>query len=383
MTVLIFVEEIIDNASGIVIKRLLLEMSRTNHLIIYCFGCSYKELIDEHNIEIHIIRKPKILKQYHWLITNLSLALFTTDIFDEYLKRRILKKHKVDIIFSISYGVYLWSIVAGKYAKRLYQVKWMTYFIDPLPPHVNLAKNHPFPYFCSKFLDKYTTGLDAIAGSNQKMAMFQKQFISNINCYMDYLYTSFESSSLNYLDYDTQESYFLYTGSLKERNVTHLLNAFAKFKTSFPSNIKLVFVGSEKQYLPIFNCTIDIQSQIILFPRTNNLIPYYKKAVLLIDIDPDIKDNVYLSSKITNYIFVNRPILCLTGHDSPSRMILGKCKSIIFSQNFENEIYQSLISFLKYDSCWKYEDRMDILHHFSSSSVSNKLLSLFSKLASK
>lgn len=381
MDILIFVEEIIDNASGIVNKRLLLEMAQKNKLVIYCFGCAYKELLTHSNIEMHLLYKYTFIRKQYWHFTNLSLAIMGTDLADELLKKKISKCHKIDIILSLSYSVHLWSIIAGKYAKSLYNRKWVTYFIDPLPPHVHFGKFHPFPSLCKSFIKRKTDLLDLAAGSNSKMMSFQKKYIANKLCESDFYYTSYDMMNIKLVERNLNESYLLYTGSLKERKVLPLLKAFASIIQSNSTNLKLVFVGSEDISKHRSAFAKDIQSKILLFPRTNDLTRYYENAVALIDIDPDIEDNVYLSSKITNYIFINRPIICITERDSPSKLIFGGCQSMLFCKNAELEIFETIKYVIYNLSNFLYEDRLNILKQFSTEYVTKKLILKLSELS--
>ena len=71
---------------------------------------------------------------------------------------------------------------------------------------------------------------------------------------------------------------------------------------------------------------------------------YYSNATVLIDINAYFDNDVFLSSKIINYLSIYKPIISLTGHNSPSRNVFTEDDSIIHSLHNVDDIYDAMLT---------------------------------------
>ena len=84
--------------------------------------------------------------------------------------------------------------------------------------------------------------------------------------------------------------------------------------------------------------SLETRSHIEFFGYTRDLLPFYAEADLLIDIDADIENDVFISSKFFNYLMINRKILCITGKNSPVTSVISKYNfEQIFVTNHNSE----------------------------------------------
>ena len=111
--------------------------------------------------------------------------------------------------------------------------------------------------------------------------------------------------------------------------------------------------------------TTKARSAIEIHPFTRDLDPFYKNATALIDIDADLENDVFLSSKIVNYLNINRIIISETGLNSPSRHLFKEISSIIHCDHNSDELYEAMIKSNLIRSNISYEDRLAAIEIFS------------------
>lgn len=107
---------------------------------------------------------------------------------------------------------------------------------------------------------------------------------------------------------------------------------------------------------------------------TNIDIPL-KSADVLVDIDAEFENNPYLSSKVKDYIPVNRPILVISNTGSPIYNLTVGRKSFILTNNNRDSIKQGLLQSFeyKYDMSL-YSDRFDLIERFSPNNVVKEII---------
>ena len=124
----------------------------------------------------------------------------------------------------------------------------------------------------------------------------------------------------------------LYTGLLLPIRRPDL---FFKAIADFDATIwQFLFVGNNKREDWFEG---DHLGDLIKFlPNTNDLLPLYNQSSILLDLDVMV-DDVYISSKFTNYLGLNRYIFSVSPIGSAARELVDGCETVIFSEGgYEN-----------------------------------------------
>lgn len=113
----------------------------------------------------------------------------------------------------------------------------------------------------------------------------------------------------------------------------------------------------------------------------SNTIEVLSKANILIDLDGDDEIPVFISSKLKDYLLINRPILSITPTESPSRKLLEGLASVRVVENEKEKISKAIIGIM---GCPvndnQYIDRKKLIDYFSPDSVVENLLSEINKV---
>jgi len=267
-------------------------------------------------ISSEIIQMPKV----HPRLKKLSISCFGLDLFDYYyaynLQKRIQEK-SYDVVITMMSAHNFLPLYVGYFLKEK-NIKWVNYCVDAVPVPNGWGVSQYYSNGLIRMIRKYMVKADKIYFSNEVMLKYQLDILNGyFKGSSGVLYTLPDIESLNLPTTKKDEFLLLYTGGIYQaRKVDQLLIAVEKLILS-GLNIKLNFVGTNPDSVDLSVVSPETRSHIKFFGYTRDLIPFYKEADLLIDIDAAIENDVFISSKFFNYLMINRKILCITGKNSP------------------------------------------------------------------
>lgn len=381
MKILIITANVGRTAPGIVFERLINGLSLRHEVDL--ISADYDPAID-----LSLIKKRVEIKkmELHPKLFKIFVSIFGIDPVDLIWKRKVLNELKktesdtYDVVFSlISFHHYSALIAGAALARKNQKSKFAVYSVDAIPAPIGWSNNDVYFRKVRSLMTKYIPKTDVFFSANKQMLEYQLSFIKKTPTYIsDVLYNP---SSGVFKQYETKpkDPVFLYTGGIYQvRKVDYILKAFERFVEQYP-NSKFIFVGSQIGEDVFKSISTKAKSAIEIHPFTRDLEPYYKNATTLIDIDADLENDVFLSSKIVNYLNINRLIISETGLNSPSRHLFKDIPSIIQCDHNSDELYNAMVkanSFMKNSS---FEDRLASIELFSV----EKNIAKFEKSVSK
>ena len=309
------------------------------------------------NIDIDVIiandiKKETIYDSLHPRIASLSINIFNLNVFDfslaKNISRKILKKDYDVILSMMSSGNFLPLYVGSLVKKQNENIQWLNYCVDAIPPPKGWELSNLHRHSLKKMFRNQLKMCNKIYASNSVMLEYQLAILGRYyKGTHGVLFTLPDIEDFTQLnDSDTSSFNILYTGGLYQaRKIDKLLIAI-DYLVREGINIKLHLVGTNPLSVPFLslNLSEDTVKSVVFHPYTSNLIGHYESADLLIDLDAEIKNDVFISSKFFNYIMVNRPVLCITSENSPvTKLIQDKSITDIYvSPHDSGEIYQYL-----------------------------------------
>ena len=166
---------------------------------------------------------------------------------------------------------------------------------------------------------------------------------------------------------------FLYLGTLyNKRNPEKIIKAFRMIQKEEPE-AKLYFIGDNR--CP--NLDIDPDNNAIYFiDWTDNPGEYVNRAGILLDIDANHENDVFISSKLNNYLFFDRIILCVTPNSSPSSQLVKPLYGTVITVPHDVEsIYMGMKKAItKTLAGVNYSERIIIREKLSGEANAKKLL---------
>lgn len=286
-----------------------------------------------------------------------------------------LRGYTFDAVLSFTSMGYFPPIQLGRHLADKYSAKWAIYSVDGIPSPIGWIDDGKVHVLMSRFLDRACRNSNIFFSSNPFMMEYEKKVLNSFRGKWDYIFTPI----LNDYSLPGQDSkqrpndgtVFLYAGSIYGlRKIDGLISGFRKYLAEV-RNSRLIFVGDiPKTY---FSSDLDLITRgcVELHPYTSDLHEYYKQADVLVDIAADIPDDIFLSSKIISYLPIGKPILAVSGKNSPARNIFEKMNSICHCYNDSEEIFNCMCNIT---SCRNFEDRMKFIDMFSPETSVKKLV---------
>lgn len=118
--------------------------------------------------------------------------------------------------------------------------------------------------------------------------------------------------------------------------------------------------------------------------RTSNVWKAMEQSDILVDLDGDDSTPVFISSKLKDYLLLNRPILSITPNNSPSEQLLKGVDSAVVTRNSKEEIAHSLDQILSSDyKNLTYNDRTALISLFDPKVVVADLLTIFDSITKR
>lgn len=372
MRIMIISHSFGEDASGMVVESMANALAERNTVDIYTinFKPSITPIVnkvEQYKYPIYGVPYTKYL--------SLSIRLFGKDFLSNFVISSIIndiKGIKYDIVLSFVYGFYYIGALAGNMVKEKLQIPHFSYFIDPIPAPEGWLKPNMFYRRLKTYTRDFSQKIDKIALSNFKMVEYQRTIIDHNN--MSVLYTPTRNSKLLNLPRENDGiKRFLYTGTIYGlRNPKFLLKAFEKL-ISKGVNAELLFVGTAGLSIYLDGLSEEARRYVKVYPRTNDLMQYYKLSDVLLDIDADIPDDVFISSKIINYLSVPKPIISQTRENSPSDQMFRHCNTILQARFSVNSMYETMLSSIDEDYIYNYEERDILLKQFDIKTISKQL----------
>lgn len=323
------------------------------------FSAYIEKILEKYNSsQIDIItndRNSKINSQYVELkkidmhLKKLSIGFLSFDLFDFLAARRMVcsVEGKYDVVISLISLHHFFPLYLGFLLKKYNKVsRWIVYSVDAIPPPKGWGQPYIYQKGLIRMIRIFFQSIDKIYFSNEVMLKYQLDILGKtFKGESGVLYT-FSNSAPVVLPFRKKKDFtLLYTGGVYQaRKVDQLLLSVDQLvKQGF--NIRLNFVGTNPDSVDLNPISEVTKSNIYFFDYTKDLTPFYTEADLLIDIDADIENDVFISSKFFNYLIINRKILTITSPKSPVVSLIKKYKisNVLVSCNSTVEIKKIIV----------------------------------------
>ena len=376
MKILIITEDVGKTAPGIVFGRLIKGLSLNNEVTV--LTANVESDIDLSEVK-KIVKSAKL--EIHPRLFRLLISVFGLSPYDWFWAvsstRRLTKQvtHEFDVVLSfLSYGHFA-GLIAGHNFSRKHNIKHAVYSVDAIPPPVGWLEYDHYYRSLQKSISRYLRSVSFLFSLNQQMLNYQlKTFVPGKGLISGVIYTPGLNSRKIFPDTDlSTTNNFVYTGGIYGlRKADYLISGFRKLLETDP-NSKLQFIGT--QFLPEILASIKdlLGKQIEIIPYTRDLNPYYKDATALIDIDADIENDVFLSSKMPVYLMINRIIICETSLNSPSRQLFKGINSIFQCEHQSDQLCIAMKKAIAMKNNISFNDRNSVIQLFQIENIINEL----------
>jgi glycosyltransferase involved in cell wall biosynthesis len=384
MKILIVSMNVGKTAPAIVFEKLIRGLSATNEIdLLVADYYPSAELRDVSNI---IISKRFL---YHGRLSRLLTTIFCLNPFDylwAWKSKRIMKNKtsgKYDCILCFIDACNYAAVLTSTCLAREYGIRFAVHTTDALPPPVGWLPDNRYYKSFKKMMARYLRHTDAFFSTNQQMLNYQlnsftakKSLISNI------IYNPGLAANKAFPPSTSRTNNFVYTGGIYGvRRAEYVIKGFEKLLEIYPES-RLVFVGSHISIDIPNTCNPLTLSKIIVEPYTADLDQYYESATALLDIDADLDNDVFISSKMPIYLMVNRIIISETGKTSPSRIRFKGINSIFQCDHDPDQLCQAMKKAIENKHTISFDDRKEIIKLFKLENIVEQINISLKQMAS-
>jgi glycosyltransferase involved in cell wall biosynthesis len=346
MKILIISEEISNSAAGRVFQSFVASLIKRPELQLFVIANQISKSLKS-RIDSEVLNKPK-LSNFRFYKLLFTLFCFDVEGYSRVRKgkkvfRKISPTFNPDVILVFASGLSYNSIDLGVKLSRKYNKPLAVHCVDPMPAPVGWGEHPALRNAIIKYAGKRLRKADFLSYINEKMLDYQQKLLQ----ISDKTKTTVLLNPFQYLPNNTTQNSapklkFLYIGSFyTKRKPDKLIESFVKFLAQNPE-AELIFVGVGNN-----STVIDAakkHKQINVHAWTDEPEKFMDEATVLIDMDADIPNDVFIGSKLNNYIMYNKPILSISPIGSPSRQLLKDCQNTIFFSDWSvDSIYNNIL----------------------------------------
>ncbi len=235
-----------------------------------------------------------------------------------------------DAILSFVYASNLAPLHLGSRLAKTCGLPWIVYSVDALPIPLTWNNDVAGSSRISRFINRYVPHFDAFFSANPIMLQYEKNVFPELKCHTGVMLSPCAGNLVQeYHEGHRDIMTFLYAGHIYGPRRTDLMMAgFKEYLKTHPKS-RLVFVGrSEDSDFTGFESLLE-SGHIVRHGFTSDIETYYREADILLDLNADAENDVYLSSKVCNYLSYDKPIISLSQDGSPVRLMMEGLESII------------------------------------------------------
>lgn len=352
---------------GIINKKVLDSLCTNNDVKIIT---AFTKNANPHNIELFVCspvpyRPHRFFEKIgNYLVKNID------DIFWEIRAKikikEIFKEWKPDVIYAR--GVPLSPLNVGYRISKEFNIPLMIHFSDPIPAPIEWKPDKDYRL-------KMLNGIRPILYHADKISFVTKEMIDYEEKASDVIIKDKSvvlfnplSKIDNFCAPSTKKFIFLYIGSFYgNRNPDTLIDGFSEFSANH-KNCELHIVGRNNHLVHYHG------EHIKILPFSTNPFKLMKNANIMVDVDSNSEKEVFMSSKLLDYLSVNRIILSITPTISPARELLSNLKNtVIITSHNKKKIINALEKALSVN--WSkeiFDERKEIQSNLSLSNIVKK-----------
>lgn len=254
-----------------------------------------------------------------------------------------LKKFNPDIVFALGSGGNESVLNLGLRISNKLKKPFAIHLPDPIPGPKGWENYEIYRRSRVFTIKKALKSADLISMGNSHMLEFQQRNLNFDIREKSFVLPDPAGKQRFNLGPPSPKNIIAYLGNFYgARKPDSLLHGFAEYHKKDPE-AELQIYGDNKLKINDLDLPRSVMSRIHLKSWTSYVRSVYEEASVLVDVDADIPEDVFISSKLKGYLQQNRMIVLISNPNSPSRKLLESVKeSVVFTDHNYNNVSKAI-----------------------------------------
>lgn len=288
----------------------------------------------------------------------------------------VLEQGRYDVVISCMSSTFYASVTAADIYAQKHECKHICYCVDAVPAPFPWEKDGMYSKAMKRLVRRRMQHIDYLCMTNKEMLDYEVSIIGNAKIKTIVLPNPPKYNELISLDNSKQEPSFAYAGKLYGlRNPDALLEGFSLFRAKHPK-AKLYFIGTGTLEKTLRSRKDIDLNNVEFIGFTNNLEGIYSKCIGLIDVNANIDNDVFLSSKVVSYLPYNRIIISESGTNSPARNVFKNMQTLLHVFHQAEDFWKAMEYAFEKSSCVDYDERKQYLKTMNKESAIESILTI-------
>ena len=373
MKIVVIADNLGNNAPGIVFRNLIKGLS--SRLAFDLITATPNPDVEVSGNVYHLEHKPI----NSWRIRTVLFSIFgyyhTQQKWANSIQP-ILEIGGYDVVISCMSSTFYASVTAADIYAQSHKCKHICYCVDAVPAPFPWEKNRMYSKAMKRLVRRRMQHIDYLCMTNKEMLNYEVSIIGNSQIKTIVLPNPPKYNELIYLENLKQEPSFAYAGKLYGlRNPDALLEGFSIFRSKHPE-AKLYFIGSGNLEESLQSRSDIDLTNVEFIGFTNDLEAIYSKCIGLIDVNANIDNDVFLSSKVVSYLPYNRIIISESGANSPVRNVFTCMQTLLHVSHKAVEIGTAMEYAFKMNSSVDFNERNQYLKSMNIESAIDSIVKI-------
>lgn len=381
MRILFIVNDLDNNPTAIVAKQFISGFQNLGFqlLVLSSTSANNDKDCNLYNLIIPVPYKILTVKD------KISFILTFKDILSNLINTKTLNKYyktilefDPQIILTFASSDSFSIIELGNIISLKFSIPHHIHALDALPAPKCWNENYILRNAKINKIKKLLSRIQILTSTNYQMLEYQKKIINIKKSLFTAVMHNPISSSFVFCNKHIGKKKIIYIGdlnpNLKGRNGIEYYKSIIRLKDD--TRFEFLFIGTSINVAKFFNTLFPLPGNIKFISWVENTDDYIKDASLLIDIDIDAKNDVFLSSKLIKYLNSDVPVLSITGENSPASNIFAiDGLGVVFVRHDSDQILNTIINYeaIKLDL----NIRKEFIERFKIKNLIKNLLNLY------
>lgn len=233
------------------------------------------------------------------------------------------------------------SMTVGAYLSKKFRIPHLVHFADPIPASEEWLKNKLKRKKLLNSIRPVIQNSNALSFVTENMFLYQSKYFEEIKEKQIFISPNPIKGTKVSKKKRGDKIIFLFLGSFnKQRNPELILKQFLRFSKE---NSKAEFhIYGNKFQNEFIEGVANSYSKVKFFQETNSVEEVILGANVLVDVDSNFANQVFISGKLMEYLSYNKLILSVTPKNSPTYLLLRDLKkTVVVSDHRTENIYKA------------------------------------------